>query len=522
MRKRVRMLKNLLRNPHTFGPDTFNRRHLLNGLFIILILTSLAVESLILLADCRCILSLPGVSGPGDVSLLTVFGVFLLGGLPFLKRSQRMPFWLAGMVLVLFIAALLSQADAPQDFSGGKNIVIWVVPIMLGAMIFDPAYGFLIAAAICARMVFFANPSGASISPASYDSIFIFFLVAFISWAGMSMAKRTTRDALHQTANLRAILDNISDGVLVLDRHGNYLSANPALLSMIPEDELREMSSRPFAKTLRWKRKVFSVTNTPVHGVGSVVIFKDQARCYEVESARDALLATVSHELRTPLTVVMNYLEMLLMLTNMEKIDAKKFSQHLTRAIENSQRLKQLVLNSLDQAQLQAGVFDLRNQRFNVRNLLEKSSQFLDNALKEKNLSYELDIAPDVPVEIIADPERLHQVLVNLIGNAIKFTNRGGIRVRAFMPTANSLSIEVQDSGPGIPEEQLPDIFEAFRRASNYAQRERQGAGLGLSIAKEIVIRMGGEIRVTSTPGIGSTFTVSLPLDEGFQGLQPG
>jgi signal transduction histidine kinase len=116
-------------------------------------------------------------------------------------------------------------------------------------------------------------------------------------------------------------------------------------------------------------------------------------------------------------------------------------------------------------------------------------------------------------VEICGDPNRLNQVLVNLIGNAIKFTNEGGIKVNVSTPTKEKLSIQVADSGLGIPPEQLPDIFEAFRRGSNYIHRERQGAGLGLSIAKEIITRMGGEISVASEPGQGSIFTVLLPMD---------
>jgi signal transduction histidine kinase len=350
-------------------------------------------------------------------------------------------------------------------------------------------------------------------NPVNYYSMLMLFLVALISWTGMSIANRAAHDARRQAANFEVILNNIADGVLVLDHQGNFLSANPALLRMIPEDELMEIASKPFQKIIRWKHKVFAVTTLPVSEMGSVLIFRDQTRCHETEQARDALLATASHEFRTPLAAVMNYLEMLLMLTNMRKTDNEAFSAHLTRALENSRRLQHLIVNILDQAQIQAGVLELKQQRFNLPDLLEKSSQLLDISLKEKNLSYELSIAPDVPVEMIGDPERLNQVLANLIGNAIKFTNQGDIKVRVFMPMEEKLSIEVTDTGPGIPEEQLPDVFEAFRRASNYAHRQHQGAGLGLSITKEIVTHMGGEISVSSRLGVGSTFTVSLPLD---------
>jgi signal transduction histidine kinase len=196
----------------------------------------------------------------------------------------------------------------------------------------------------------------------------------------------------------------------------------------------------------------------------------------------------------------------------MGKINTDEFNQHIARALENVKRLQGLVNDILDQAQIQAGVLNLKNDMFDLRSLVEKAYQLLEMLLKEKNLSYELTIAPDVPLEVRGDANRLNQVLVNLIGNAIKFTTEGGIKVNVSMPVKEKLSIQVADSGPGIAPEQLPDIFEAFRRGSDYIHRERQGAGLGLSIAKEIITRMGGEISVSSELGQGSIFTVLLPM----------
>jgi signal transduction histidine kinase len=175
--------------------------------------------------------------------------------------------------------------------------------------------------------------------------------------------------------------------------------------------------------------------------------------------------------------------------------------------------LQHLILNILDQAKIQAGMLALKRQRFNLSTMLEKCSQSFETSLKQKNLSYTLSIGEDVPVEINSDPERLNQVISNLIGNAVKFTSQGGVNIKVFTTMDETLSIEVTDTGAGIPEEQLPDIFEAFRRATNYVQREQQGAGLGLSITREIVARMGGQISVFSTVGVGSTFVISLPLE---------
>jgi signal transduction histidine kinase len=362
-------------------------------------------------------------------------------------------------------------------------------------------------------MQFLMPLNGYNMPQVNYFAMLELVAVAFISWLGMSIANNAIRDARREAANNEAILRSIADGVLVLDRQGKLISANPALLRMVPEEDLPELLKQPLAKTVRWQRKIFSVAVSDVPDIGTVAVFRDDTRRHETERARDALLAVASHELRTPLTAVMNYLEMLQVLTRMDRINSNEFGEHIDRALENLKRLQNLVNNILDQAQIQAGVLTLKHEPFNLGSLIEKAHQLLEVLLKEKHLSYELVVASNVPTEISGDANRLHKVLVNLLGNAIKFTNQGGIRVNVSMPLEERLSIEVADSGPGIPPEQLPDIFEAFRRGSNYAQRERQGAGLGLSIAKEIVTRMGGEISVSSEPGNGSIFTISLPME---------
>jgi signal transduction histidine kinase len=316
----------------------------------------------------------------------------------------------------------------------------------------------------------------------------------------------------NQVANHEAVLNNIADGVLVFNLQGNFLSANPALLRMISEEDLRKIIAAPLEKMIRWKHKVFSVTTAPVPGVGTVAVFRDETRRNETERAKDSMLATASHELRTPLAAVMNYLEMLIVLTRMGRVDADIFTEHLNRALENSQRLHRLVLAILDQAQIHAGRMVLKKQPFNLPDLFETTRQLLNSLIAQKSLSYKLIIHADVPDEMIGDADRLQQVLINLIGNAIKFTIQGGIRVVVHCQDAQTLTIAVADTGPGIPVEQIPDIFEAFRRGSDYAHREQQGAGLGLSIVKEIVTRMGGHISVSSEVGVGSVFTVTIPM----------
>jgi signal transduction histidine kinase len=504
------MFKNLLRIPDTFDPDDHRRRQVLNILLIVFMALTLLSIILALLTiyfdlDPR---------GSKDNELTVVPGIFLIvlcGILLLTNRSISVPGWLNGIVFLALLVAVLTQIDTPQQLYNGRSLMVWVLPIMIAALILHPGYAFAIAAFISGLIWFFLHaPNGM----ANYYSMIALFTIAFLCWLGMTIANRSIGDARRQAANLEAIFKSVAEGVLVLDSQGKLLSANPALLKMIPDEQLAKIIAKPLGKTVQWKRKTFSVTASPVPEVGTVAVLRDETRRNEIERARDALLATASHELRTPLAAVMNYLELLLMLSKQGKLHEAEFTEHLTRALENSKRLQHLVNDILDQAQIQAGVLELKNQPFDLRALLERTRQLLDVLIKEKNLSYQQNVELDVPAEIVGDAERLQQVLVNLIGNAIKFTNQGSIKVSVSIPQKNELYIQVADSGPGIPPEQLPDIFEAFRRGSNYAQRERQGAGLGLSIAKEIVTRMGGEIYVSSEPGVGSTFTFILPVEE--------
>ena len=506
------MLKNLFQIPDTFDPDDRRRRQILNILLIVFAVFVLLTAIVTLFYDYYVPLNVLNFRGP-NIWLLTgweIVSIAIISLLLAWNRSPRVPSWINGAILAALIIVASTQTDTINELYNGRSLITWVIPIMLGAIIFRPSMTFVIAAVIAGLMQAFPPTDNAGIN---YYAMFELFMIAFICWLGMSITNRAIRDARREAANLQAIYSHVADGVLVLDPQGHFLSANPALLGMIPEQELRKLLAGSLGETIQWKRRLFSVTAAPVPDVGTVAVIRDETRRHETEQARDALIATASHELRTPLAAVMNYLELLVLLVKLDKIDTEEFNQHLARALENSRRLQLLVNNILDQAQIQAGALELKEQPFDLRALLEKARQLLDVLIRQKQLFCQIEVAPDVPANITGDAERLHQVLVNLIGNAIKFTDQGGIKVKVSLPEAETLSIEVTDTGAGIPPEQLPDIFEAFRRGSNYAQREHQGAGLGLSIAKEIVTRMGGEISAASEPGVGSTFTVTMPIE---------
>lgn len=509
------MLKKLLLIPNTFDSDDNRRRQVLNVILIICILGDIATLIVSLIHTQATGLGLANSSFIIDSIFLVLFLPLLL-----INRFSRIPAWCSGIIFMACLLVLISQMDSPAELYNGRSTLILGIPIILSALIFAPGYEFVVLFIICLMMQFFTPPDYRhSNTSVNYFSMLALVVMTFLSFLGSRIANHAVQEsrknaeaARRHASNLEAVLNSISDGVLVLDLNGQVLSTNPALLKMIPEDQLAKLIAKPLETRTRWKNKFFSITKSPVPEIGSVAIFRDETRRIETERAKDALLATASHELRTPLTAIMNYLEMIQVFIVKGKINTTEFNEYIDRAIENLNRLRNLVNNILDQAQIQAGELQLKEKLFNLPALFEKNRQLLDTLLKQKALNYSLNIAPDVPFEIKGDPDRLHQVLVNLIGNAIKFTKQGGIQVKVFLINKDNLAIEVADTGLGIPDERLPDIFEAFRRGSDYAQREQQGAGLGLSITKEIISRMGGEISVASALGVGSTFTVLIPI----------
>jgi polar amino acid transport system substrate-binding protein len=182
------------------------------------------------------------------------------------------------------------------------------------------------------------------------------------------------------------------------------------------------------------------------------------------------------------------------------------------RIMKNTQRLLGLINDLLDQAQMEAGKLTVQMAPFKPAELLENIHGVMDQLVHEKGLRLTSEIEDNLPEIINGDAARLHQILVNLVNNAVKFTDHGTVHVRLFCPHASRWGVEVVDSGRGIPESELPYIFDTFRQVEGSATRAHGGFGLGLSIVKQLVNLMNGEIRVKSKVDRGSTFTVNLPL----------
>jgi signal transduction histidine kinase len=231
-----------------------------------------------------------------------------------------------------------------------------------------------------------------------------------------------------------------------------------------------------------------------------------------LEADRDRLrefVADVSHELRTPIAALRTFTE----LQRDGKVDEVQRREFLDRSTEQINRLEWMSTNLLDLSRIDAGIFplDMRwgDLRDPVRAVVEAHAELAEG--RSISLSSEV---PTSPVMLRFDRERIVQLLSNLVGNALKFTKRGGEIVVALAETPDGGRLEVRDSGPGIPEAELPLVFDRFFRGTNVGDARASGSGLGLAIARSIVEMHGGRIEAASAIGQGSVFTVDLPRAE--------
>jgi PAS domain S-box-containing protein len=237
-------------------------------------------------------------------------------------------------------------------------------------------------------------------------------------------------------------------------------------------------------------------------------ISRDQA--LDASRFKSQLLSRVSHELRTPLGGILGYAELL----EYEAFGAlaEKQRNAVGNIIESTNYLTSIVNDLLDESQIESKSLSLHNEYFNSVDLFEKIKSTMSPLAEKKGVTFHVEIAPDLPTEFYGDTKRLQQIIINLTGNAVKFTKEGGINVTVSRPAPAQWSIEVHDTGVGIPLDDQQNIFEPFRQVSNSITRENRGSGLGLAITKQLVELMGGHISLESKVGKGSKFIVTLPI----------
>jgi len=372
--------------------------------------------------------------------------------------------------------------------------------------------------------------------------------------------KRTESLLQESEARFRQIVENASDIIYRVDLKGNFTYANPSALKLmgyasdqdvsrihfldLAVPEFRHRLKRVYdhqylSKTISTYLEFPAVTldgqtiwvgqNVQLIMDGDQIVgFQAVARnITQLRQAQEALalsrdqaldasrfksqlLSRVSHELRTPLGGILGYAELLEYKAfgplNENQQDA------VSNIVESTHYLTSIVNDLLDESQIESKSISLHNEYFIPVELLEKTKTAMSTLAAKKGLPLRLEVDPELPSELYGDVNRLQQIIINLVGNAIKFTQAGEVNVCFKRPAPAQWSIEIQDTGAGIPVSDHQNIFEPFRQVSNSITRENRGSGLGLAITKQLIELMGGQISLESEIGKGSLFTVTLPI----------
>ena len=324
------------------------------------------------------------------------------------------------------------------------------------------------------------------------------------------------------------ILSSFTDGVAALDNTGNLTHYNPALMKMfgavdvktphdlIPDSQIWEAFRRVLetreSNTLHYTLpgdKYLWISIVPVMGendacTGVVGLFKDVTEIENLEKMRRDYIANISHELRTPLTAVRGLLEPLS--DGMIKDDAVKM-RYYGIMLHEVERLSRLITDMLQLSRLQSGTEYMEKSTFNVGELIDDVYQSYRQNAQQKGIRLELDMEEDLP-DVISDPDRIEQVLVILLDNAMRYAGEGGtVRISAHQDTSD-VHVSVWDSGCGIAPEDMVHVFERFFKTDK--SRKEGGTGLGLSIAKQIMDKLDEQITVQSEVGKWTCFTFTV------------
>ncbi|MDD9174377.1 ATP-binding protein [Aliivibrio sp. S2TY2] len=235
---------------------------------------------------------------------------------------------------------------------------------------------------------------------------------------------------------------------------------------------------------------------------------KEKQRAEKSEQATRDFVAMINHELRTPLNGLLGSAEL------MEDTVITPYQRTLLETVHQSGEMLRVIINDLlDFSKMSAGMLDLKVDNFAPSRLISTIQQIFTHQIEEKRLIFEVNVTPNLPEMLQGDVDRIQQIIVNLIGNAIKFTKEGKI-ILSVSWVNNALQIIVSDTGCGIPKDKQSSLFDPFSQVDNSSQRQFEGTGLGLSICQFLVSVMHGDISFSSEDGVGSDFKVVIPLNE--------
>jgi PAS domain S-box-containing protein len=395
-------------------------------------------------------------------------------------------------------------------------------------------------------------------------AVFVVAFIAFYIYLGRVLRQLDPSQAV--PGRVRAALDALAEGLLVIDRRQHLVLANSAFAAVAgehpdkllgrhvgdlpwtgPDGKPLEREAQPWRQALRdgqarnnvivhfsasgGTRHTFIANCAPVLGSGSrpngVLISLDDVTQLEenklelarakddAESANRAkseFLANMSHEIRTPMNAILGFTELLRRGHGRNQHDAQKY---LGTIHSSGKHLLELINDILDLSKVEAGRFDLEKVRCAPHLVVREVLQVLGARAREKAIALEFEVQGEIPETIESDPGRLRQIVTNLVGNAVKFTDQGGVHLTMRLATDGDvpmLVVAIRDSGIGIANDKLEAVFDPFVQADTTVSRRFGGTGLGLAISRRFARALGGDIVAASTPGKGSTFTLTTPV----------
>lgn len=389
----------------------------------------------------------------------------------------------------------------------------------------------------------------------------LFCLPLFYFYLGKMLKELNPSSAV--PGRVRNALDTIAEALIVLDKKGNIVLANAAFATLngkpaaelvgVPADKLGWQCETEGEAALPWKSvldsgehvhntmvgftdkegvaRKFMVNCSPVTGakdrVGGVLISMDDITLLEEKEqllrqsmeeaeeanvAKSAFLSNMSHEIRTPMTAILGFTEVLKRGRHLSVDDRKR---HLNTISNSGEHLLELINDVLDLSKVESGAMDVESIPTAIGPLANEVVKVLKIKADEKSIYLDINVASPMPEHIFSDPSRLRQIMTNLVGNAIKFTEEGGVKLNISHDNASkTVKIAVVDTGIGMNEAQLATIFDAFTQADSSITRRFGGTGLGLSISRKLAEALGGGIEVSSEPGKGSTFLIVVPTGD--------